>query len=1247
IGGSITGGNDTGAFVGNMINANDTNQASGLHNVWADIDVTSAGNRVGGLAGHVSGTIRNSYTVSRLDFTGANATNNGQIFGLGNPGTASVAHPTQLFAGAHNSFAMVAGDSVVNPVIGVNTANTQSFHMASSGIRNLAEMTDPVTFAAWNNSVFDSWNTWERNIWNIVDGQRPTLRTPFQRGGDLVEPPTQYTITFGAGITATVGGASIDSGKDVAQGAEIVFSFAPTSSAHELTAWLIDGVPVGGQTTNTFMWTVTGTAHITVTEALIPRFEVTFGAEITATVGGDRIDSGDHIAQGTEIVFSFTPAFGDEVTGWYVNGARQAWQTANTFRWSVSTVDIDITVSSAPIQNAPVLTFVDNIAFFGLASVDTEAEFTIATEGNVVIASVTRNGTPLPTNQFGRTANTFIVNRTFVEGLGIGAHELIVTTAHGSTHAIAIRVADYVLRVAADMQLIRNNMSSHFILANDIDFEGGSTTQIGSSANHFTGVLDGNGFRIDDFTISTAAGNAGFFHTIGATGVVRNLSLGGTLTSSGSFFGALVHNNLGLIQNVFVDTTVNSTSTGTGGSAANFGGIMHDNRGVMENVIFAGLMTAANTAPTRVGLIAAHARAGTMTNVFAITHEDTASNIINRLGAENGNNRLAGTLIENPTLTNSRPITDAELLQAITFAAFDSAVWNIANGQIPTLISNPFAFTDLNVTPELEFVDVRPIAFFGLASDDVVAEFAIDAQGIVTIASVVDGDGTALDASGITLTATTLSVSRTLLENLGAGNHELTITTGHGTTHDIDIRIADFVIRTAANWALIGANLTSRFILANDINFAGGTLNTIGTGNETATATNFTGVLDGNGFRIDGFVMPAASSNRGLFHMLFGTVQNLSVGGTMSVNNHGGTIAHQLRPGGVIRNVFVDTVITSTPTSGNVDFGGITNDNFGTIENVIFAGEMHSTFDALRRVGLIAANGRTGPMTNVFAVVHPNNSPNVTSRLGIATAEANRTLLIGNRETGVITNSRVITDAELLDADTFGAFDTTIWHIVNGQVPRLRNPIAEANEARAREMMTNWLGRFSTLQDFLDLGLFSVQTDWERRDASDIVELSGGGLIQSDGTNLLMEDFLWTGGYEILDHMYFYNGDWFFVSHDSSDLSSDDTVHPYLGVGEDAGLSVLRMVFTRDVDRALFWYEVFAFESLYSNAYGYIIEFSISDDTGITGVKTLGFDNYGRLVSISSIDYSSVFNNYFEVTRTIAFDQNPTFVWPW
>ncbi|MCL2370467.1 MAG: Ig-like domain-containing protein, partial [Firmicutes bacterium] len=36
IGGSITGGNDTGAFVGNMINANDTNQASGLHNVWAD-----------------------------------------------------------------------------------------------------------------------------------------------------------------------------------------------------------------------------------------------------------------------------------------------------------------------------------------------------------------------------------------------------------------------------------------------------------------------------------------------------------------------------------------------------------------------------------------------------------------------------------------------------------------------------------------------------------------------------------------------------------------------------------------------------------------------------------------------------------------------------------------------------------------------------------------------------------------------------------------------------------------------------------------------------------------------------------------------------------------------------------------------------------------------------------------------------------------------------------------------------------
>ncbi|MCL2370383.1 MAG: hypothetical protein FWC80_04060, partial [Firmicutes bacterium] len=541
--------------------------------------------------------------------------------------------------------------------------------------------------------------------------------------------------------------------------------------------------------------------------------------------------------------------------------------------------------------------------------------------------------------------------------------------------------------------------------------------------------------RIDDFTISTAAGNAGFFHTIGTTGVIRNLSLGGTLTSSGSFFGALAHINNGLIQNVFVDTTVNSISTGTGGVTANFGGIVHDNHGVMESVIFAGLMTAVNTAPTRVGLIAAHARAGTMTNVFAVVHEDTASNVLTRLGAENGNNRLAGH-IGTSTLTNSREISSVELIQAVTFAAFDTAVWYVVNGQIPTLRNNPFVFTDISIL-ELEFVDARPIAFFGIEGEDTAAVFAIQAQGAVTIASVVDGDGAALDASGVTLTATTLNVSRTLLEQLGAGNHELTITTGHGTTHDIDIRIADFVIRTAANWALIGANLTSHFILANNIDFAGGTLNTIGTGENAPT--NFTGVLDGNGFRIDGFVMPTAGSNRGLFHMLFGTVQNLSVGGVMNVNSLGGVIAHQLRIGGVIRNVFVDTILHHTVASGNVDFSGITNDNFGVIENAIFAGEMHSPNNNLRRVGLIAANGRTGPMTNVFAISHANNAYYVTRRLGMATAEANRTQLIGNRETGVITNSRVITDAELLDENTFGAFDTDVWNIVDGQIPTLIN----------------------------------------------------------------------------------------------------------------------------------------------------------------------------------------------------------------
>ena len=118
----------------------------------------------------------------------------------------------------------------------------------------------------------------------------------------------------------------------------------------------------------------------------------------------------------------------------------------------------------------------------------------------------------------------------------------------------------------------------YYRLGNDIVLS--STTSIGDysggTAKRFNGVFDGNNFTISGVSI-TSGNYAGLFGHIGADGVVRNLNVVGSVSSSNNAGGICGRNN-GLLENCTFSGTVTGTTSGK-----QIGGIAAANGGTIRN----------------------------------------------------------------------------------------------------------------------------------------------------------------------------------------------------------------------------------------------------------------------------------------------------------------------------------------------------------------------------------------------------------------------------------------------------------------------------------------------------------------------------------------------------------------------------------------------------------------------------------------------------------------------------------------
>lgn len=210
------------------------------------------------------------------------------------------------------------------------------------------------------------------------------------------------------------------------------------------------------------------------------------------------------------------------------------------------------------------------------------------------------------------------------EGQTVSKHTALVTTVPAGYTAI---------RTVSELNTIQNNLSGKFILMNDIDLAGYTWSPMST----FTGVLDGNGFSINNINCVYRDNNnswtyCGLFSV--NKGIIVNLGMeGGSIKISkapantkiwtGYSVGSFAGKNMGIISHCYSDITITATAQGTcQGFVGGLVGSLTDG-GYIRNSNFFGTLNGTVSDPTKsttekcfLGGIAGKLFNGTISNCF-------------------------------------------------------------------------------------------------------------------------------------------------------------------------------------------------------------------------------------------------------------------------------------------------------------------------------------------------------------------------------------------------------------------------------------------------------------------------------------------------------------------------------------------------------------------------------------------------------------------------------------------------------
>ena len=138
----------------------------------------------------------------------------------------------------------------------------------------------------------------------------------------------------------------------------------------------------------------------------------------------------------------------------------------------------------------------------------------------------------------------------------------------------------YLISTYDDLKLVKNNLTAHYRLANDIDAsasaaenEGAGFEPVGnfnlsdvSLSTPFTGTFHGGGYVIQNLSIKRSSQNfVGLFGYLGQESIVDSLGLTGADIRGGSYVGAIAGISNGSIENCYSIGSVTGTSNYIGG----------------------------------------------------------------------------------------------------------------------------------------------------------------------------------------------------------------------------------------------------------------------------------------------------------------------------------------------------------------------------------------------------------------------------------------------------------------------------------------------------------------------------------------------------------------------------------------------------------------------------------------------------------------------------------------------------------
>lgn len=440
------------------------------------------------------------------------------------------------------------------------------------------------------------------------------------------------------------------------------------------------------------------------------------------------------------------------------------------------------------------------------------------------------------------------------------------------------------------------------------------------------------------------------------------------------------------------------------------------------------------------------------------------------------------------TITNCGFKTLDQMLASNLYTGYDSSVWTVSNNNMIKMNALFGAQAQNPVVAEAQNTDT-----YSNTSGAYYVKSAAGAKNVaVTIPTATLANvkfirfaqtnfydyGFTTSVSGSTLT---LKIYSGLLANLATGRQTVYAYDGNGHLTSFELVVATDIIRNVNDFKAINTTDSSKYyVLANDIDFNGATIDPIGSVSKTTQPNPFKGTFDGAGFTLSNINIDTTASsskayydttakaayNVGVFAINDGIIKNV-VFRNCNVKASGlilGVVAGTNR--GTISNVYVNggTITTTMAYNGAIGvdtfMAGVAGINGadGVIENVISTVTAINGDPWANKLTRTLVGKNWGTIKNAYAAsdnittqnwaltttdtntegYYMNSIDSNSSALTYTAVDYTKGTLTIVKSYGTITDSGNKTLVELSTASTFNAQTWSEWVIENGKVPTLK-----------------------------------------------------------------------------------------------------------------------------------------------------------------------------------------------------------------